>query len=145
MRTILFLDITGVLRCGRCVGDSCGHLLNLGRIVTALGCDIVLTTSFRFDHGTTSTLRCRFAELGIPTWIGVTPRINGDRWKEIRAWVEDHAAARDRLVIVDDGADADLASHASDTYPECHFFQSDFDTGLDERLTRAVLALAHEA
>lgn len=142
MRTILFLDVTGVLFCGNCHGDSCGHLLNLGKIVDTLGCDIVLSTSFRFDTRTTDKLRQRFAEHGIPGWIGVTPDLGDERWTEIRAWVEENGAARDRLIIVDDGQDADLAAHVPDIYRNCHFFQADPRVGLDRRLARAVLRLA---
>jgi len=142
VRTILFLDVTGVLFCGRCQDESCGHLRNLERIVTALGCDIVLTTSFRFDPKTTATLRRRFSDHGIPEWIGATPDLSDARWTEIRRWVEDNDAANERLVILDDGRDADLASHAPGAYPDCHFFLADIETGLDGDLTQAVLDLA---
>ena len=142
MRTILFLDITGVLFCGSCNENSCGHLQNLRQIVSTLGCDIVLSTSFRFDMKTTDRLRLRFAEHSIPEWIGVTPDLPGERWSEIRAWVKENRAARDRLIIVDDGQDADLASHVPNIYRDCHFFQADPRVGLDRQLTQAVLRLA---
>jgi len=142
VRTILFLDITGVLFCGRCRDDSCGHLAKLERIVTALDCDIVLTTSFRYDPKTTATLRRRFSDHGIPEWIGVTPDLAAARWTEIRRWVDQNDAANDRLVILDDGRDADLASHAPGAYPDCHFFLADPETGLDGDLAQAVLDLA---
>jgi hypothetical protein len=141
MRTILFLDVTGVLFCGQCREDSCGHLRNLGRIVSELGCDIVLSTSFRFDETTTATLRRQFSDHGIPEWIGVTPALGGERWTEIGEWVAEHGAANDRLIIVDDGEDADLASHAPDIHRNCHFFLADHRTGLDKTLTTAVLRL----
>jgi hypothetical protein len=142
VRTILFLDITGVLFCGRCGHESCGHLPNLERIVSALGCELVLTTSFRFDARTTATLERRFAEHGIPGWIGVTPDLSSERWEEIREWVEHNAAGGDRLIILDDREDADLAAHAPGSYPNCHFFLADPATGLDEDLTDTVLRLA---
>lgn len=143
MRTILFLDVTGVLFCSRCHDESCGHLANLERIVSTLGCDIVLTTSFRYDARATAALEQAFAEHGIPMWIGVTPDLRGaDRWMEIQEWVEDQAAAHDRLIIVDDGRDADLTANAPGSYPHCRFFQADSDTGLDEDLTETVLRLA---
>lgn len=142
MRTVLFLDVTGVLFCSRCHEDSCGHLRNLGRIVQSLGCDVVLSTSFRFDSRFTGTLRRWFAEQGIPEWVGVTPSLSGERWTEIRAWVEENGADADRLIIVDDGQDADLAAHVPDTYRDCHFFLADPEVGLDTRLMTAVLRLA---
>jgi len=143
MRTILFLDVHGVLSCGSCDDDSCGHLPNLRRIVDSLGCQIVLTSSIRFDRQSTATLRRLFAEHGIPASFELTPDLHAARWQEIRKWTEDHDAAGDRLVIIDDGEDADLATHAPGTY-RCHFFLSDFRSGLDEALTEAVLELAGE-
>jgi hypothetical protein len=139
MRTILFLDVTGVLFCGNCHEDSCGHLRNLGEIIHTLGCDIVLSTSFRFDTTTTSKLRQRFAEHGIPTWIGVTPDLGDERWTEIRAWVEENGAGHDRLIIVDDRTDANLPAKLPGTYRDCHFFHADPLVGLDSRLTQDVL------
>lgn len=145
MPTILFLDVTGVLHCGRCTPDrSCGHLQQLRRIVDALGCRIVLTTSFRFEDKVTAPLRTQFAEHGIPAWIGATPDLPGERWTEIRQWVEDHDARDHRLVIIDDGEDADLATHVPETY-DCHFFHADFHRGLDETLAAAVLGLVGPA
>jgi hypothetical protein len=142
MRTILFLDITGVMFCGNCEADSCGHLRNLERIVSSLACDIVLSTSFRFDARTRGRLRRQFAEHGIPEWVGVTPDLGDERWAEIRAWIDDNRAAHDRLVILDDGADADLPSHMPGSYRDCHFFRADPSVGLDSGLTQAVLRLA---
>lgn len=142
MPTILFLDVTGVLLCGRCNPDrSCGHLQHLRRIVDALGCQIVLTTSFRFDSKVTATLRTQFAEHGVPAWIGATPDLPGERWTEIQKWVEDNDARDHRLVIIDDGEDADLPTHEPGTY-DCHFFRANFHRGLDETLAAAVLGLA---
>lgn len=141
MRTLLFLDITGVLYCRNCEDHACNHLQNLGRIVHTLGCDIVLTTSFRFDERFKASLRKSFAEHGIPAWIGATPDLHGERWTEIRRWVDDHDASDHRLVIIDDRPDADLATNVPDAY-HCHFFWSDPDTGLDAALTAAVLSLA---
>ena len=142
MPTILFLDVTGVLLCGRCGPDrSCGHVRHLRRIVDTLDCQIVLATSFRFDGRALAALRTQFAEHGVPTWIGVTPDLSGERWTEIRQWVEDNDARHHRLVIIDDGEDADLATHEPGTY-DCHFFRADFNHGLDETLAKAVLALA---
>lgn len=142
VRTILFLDVTGVLFCGRCRDESCGHLGNLERIVSTLGCDIVLTTSLRYDARATAALEKGFAEHGIPMWIGVTRDLRADRWMEIQEWVEDHAAAHDRLIILDDGRNADLTANAPGSYPHCRFFLADSDTGLDEDLTETVLRLA---
>lgn len=140
MRTLLFLDITGVLACSQCgPNDSCGHFRNLGRIVDSLDCDIVLTSSYRFDATAMARLRQRFAEHGIPDWIGVTPDLPGERWTEIRQWVTDHGAGQDRLVIIDDGDDADLPSR-DPGFRECHFFRADFHRGLDASLAAAVLS-----
>lgn len=144
MRTILFLDVTGVLFCRRCDGDSCGHLANLARIVATLDCDIVLSTSFRFSPRATASLERGFAEHAIRPWIGVTPDLGDARWQEIRAWVEEHDAWHDRLVILDDRTDADLAGHVPEA-GNCHFFLADIDTGLDDDLTAAVLRLATTA
>lgn len=142
MRTILFLDYTGVLRCGRCSADSCGHLRKLARIVRTLGCDIVLSTSYKYDMSFIEELRQRFTEHGIPEWIGVTPHLQDVRWYEIKGWIEEHGAAGDRLVIVDDRHDADLTAYVPDTYRDCHFFRADPRVGLDGNLMQAVLRLA---
>lgn len=35
--------------------------------------------------------------------LGKTPELGGPRWREIEAWIVEHAVARDKVVIVDDG------------------------------------------
>ena len=151
MKTILFLDITGVLFCRRCGdGSSCGHLDHLKRIVDALHCDIVLTSSFRRDHRATLALAEAFARHGIPEWIGITPELGGERWTEIESWIreqgiqdqgiQDHGAEATRIVIIDDGEDADLRPHATDL-ADCHFFLTDIHHGLDAAVANAMLQL----
>jgi len=106
MKTILFLDVNGVLDCLRCGhGADCGHFQRLRRIVDALECDIVLTSSVRTHRESCRRLREQFAEYRIPGWIGATPDLCGARWTEIMKWVEQHLREETRLVILDDGDD----------------------------------------
>ena len=157
MKTFLFLDVTGVLLCSRCgKGSSCGHLDHLKRIVDALDCDIVLTSSFRHDDRASLALAEAFARHGIPEWIGTTPDLGGERWTEIESWIREHGirdqgiqdqgiqdpgAETTRIVIIDDGEDADLRPHAA-ALAECHFFLTDIHHGLDAAVADAMLQLA---
>jgi hypothetical protein len=142
MKTILFLDINGVLDCLRCGhGADCGHFQRLRRIVDALQCDIVLTSSVRTHRESCRRLRERFAEHRIPGWIGATPDLCGARWTEIMTWVERHVFEETRLVILDDGDDADPRPHTT-ALARCHFFQTSLASGLDDEIAAAIIALA---
>lgn len=142
MKTILFLDVNGVLDCLHCGrGADCGHYQRLRRIVDALQCGIVLTSSVRTHPESCVRLRERFAEHRIPEWIGATPDLCGSRWTEIMGWVEKHVREETRLVIIDDGSDADPRPHAP-ALTNCHFFRTSIASGLDDDVADAVIALA---
>lgn len=109
---VIFLDIDGVMnRTGyRPRGESQGlrswiepelaaRLVALARRV---GARLVLSSDWRSSadlHG----LRAELAAAGIDTpLVGTTPVIPGERWREIRAWLDEHAVDEDACVIVDD-------------------------------------------
>lgn len=141
MKTILFLDVNGVLDCLRCGrGADCGHFHRLRRIVDALQCDIVLTSSLRTHRESCRRLREQFTEHRIPGWIGATPDLCGARWTEIMKWVERHLREETRIVILDDGDDADPRPHTT-ALDHCHFFQTSLASGLDDEITAAIVAL----
>ncbi len=139
MKTVLFLDVDGVLNCVRgefALSDTA--LSHLAYLVSRLGCDIVITSSWRLYADSLTLLRQAFELHGIPAWIGVTPDSCGPRWAEILAWVFDHLDADSLVIIVDDDDDADPRHHAPLPVP-CLFFQADPAIGLNRQMTRRIL------
>ncbi len=133
MRSVLFLDIDGVLNAVRtCVGlGTYPHDLTAEHVAlldaTALGlirrlcqssyCDVVLSSSWRITHDWRDVGRA----LRLPI-VDCTPRLLGPRGKEIAAWLEAHPDVT-RYAIVDDD---------SDMLPEqlAHFVKTDVNEGL---------------
>jgi hypothetical protein len=109
---VLFLDVDGVLnRTGFHPGVSHGLrswiepelARRLSEVIRAIGAEVVMSSDWRRGREL-SQLRDELREAGIEcSLIGVTPTLGGARWREIEAWMAEHAVAPEAVVIVDDG------------------------------------------
>lgn len=122
---ILFLDIDGVLNCessrhnahrlragdwGTFRGWLEGSVNELKRIINETGCQIVISSDWRL-RGNVESLREGFEAFELPNWLGVTPELgmnnsfNGNRGREIEAWLAGAATDGHNIesfAIVDD-------------------------------------------
>lgn len=133
---VLFLDIDGVLNCittsGFHVRDAKDALWPLdpymafmvGKIQLDTGCEIVLSSSWRWSEDGVAKVR------KLVNLLDITPKINGSRGEQIQAWLDKHPEVTAYAILDDD----------SDMLPEQlpNFFQTTFDNGLTEDLALAV-------
>lgn len=142
MTRVLFLDVDGVLnRTGFHPGTSVGlrswievELANrLSAVLATTGAQVVLSSAWRRGRDLLH-LRDELAAAGVVcVLLGVTPSRDGERWREIEAWMTDHAVAPNSVVIVDDGYDMGPL--------ESRFVRTSPLNGLDEDAARAILEL----
>lgn len=138
MKTILFLDVDGVLNNASSDLLSDDLLKNLKKIVDSIKCEIVLTSTWRLYSDSLATLKRAFEDHDIPNWIGKTPDLCGERHTEIQAWISKKIKNEQcNIVVIDDDKDADVPNISENiTY---YFFQTDFLTGLDDSVTNKIL------
>lgn len=145
MRKILFLDVDGVLNSMQilreatthhALGDN--HLAILKRIIDEIGCEIVLSSTWRCYTDSKRALRIEFQKHKIPLWTGQTPDLCGERWTEIQKWLVDNVETEAMVVIVDDDSDAELLGREPENV-KSHFVQTDFKTGLDEQAFEKII------
>lgn len=120
MRTILFLDIDGVLNSTRywwinqpLPMNQAGAIdpeavARLNRIVEATGASVVLSSSWRgAQPDGYQRVQAMLVERGFTgALIGQTELLWCDRHLEIAKWLNDHAGEWDRFVVIDDDPDA---------------------------------------
>lgn len=111
MRKLIFLDVDGVINTdfSRPINEQSpndSHLQQLKRIVDTVGAEIVLSSNWRHYDLHKGLLKTAFEYWGIPLWVGETPDIQGPRFVEIMAWLEDNAPHDRVFVILDDDSDA---------------------------------------
>ena len=139
---VVFLDIDGVLnRTGYRPVESLGLrswiepelAARLSRLVRAINAVIVLISDWRRGRDL-AHLADELRSAGIDGHLlGATPFLGGARWREIEAWMTEHAVSIDHIAIVDDGYDmGPLASRFVRVSPL---------VGLDEDAAGAVVAL----
>lgn len=136
MKTVLFLDIDGVLNSASSNDLLADNLLrNLKKIVDAIRCEIVLTSTWRLYSDSLKTLKKAFDDHKIPKWIGKTPDLCGERWTEIQEWISKKNIGNYKIVVIDDDKDADIPTPPKNYY----FFQTDFLTGLNDSVANNIL------
>lgn len=146
MRKILFLDIDGVLNSKNSwEQDSLNplgeiHLNLLKRIIDETDCEIVLSSSWRMYKDSKKILSLAFESHKIPLWIGQTPDLCDERWKEINQWIVNEVDDQQKLnvVVLDDDSDASLIDHEPENV-KSSFVETSFETGLDEAACQKII------
>lgn len=139
MKNILFLDVDGVLNSLSSNEELSSDLLNnLKVIVDHFKCDIVLSSSWRCYPDSIKTLTYAFEEHNIPKWKSITPDLCGERWTEIKDWIDKNVNELCNVIVLDDDSDADMKDNSPDHVNYC-FFQTDVAKGLDESATKILL------
>lgn len=131
---ILFLDIDGVVNCATTAQRHRGAIgidpymaCLVRRIVEATGCQVVLSSSWRYFPGGREEVERQVCLL-----LDVTPHSDlGCRGDEIRVWLNAHPEVT-RYAIVDDN---------SDMLPEqkSHFFKTSWAVGLTQEIAGQVI------
>jgi len=139
---VLFLDIDGVLnRAGVQPADDLrlhawiepDLARRLSEVVVATGADLVLSSDWRLDHEL-SWLQDELAAAGVVgTLVGTTPALNDLRWREIHAWMTEHAIETEAAVIVDDMRDMGPLRR--------RFVRTSSNAGLDDAAAKAIVNL----
>jgi hypothetical protein len=139
VRNILFLDIDGVLNSLSSNAELSEDLLkNLKVIVDHFKCEIVISSSWRCYEDSLKTLTYAFEEHNIPRWKSITPDLCGERWTEIKGWIDENVNELCNVIVLDDDIDADLKDNTPD-HVNYYFFQTDVANGLDNDATKIVL------
>lgn len=140
---VLFLDVDGVLnRAGYHPGVSVGLrswiepelAAQLSWVLRITRARVVLSSDWRLGREL-HELHHELVAAGVEgALIGTTPALRGAaRWREIRAWMEEHGVAEQDVVIVDDCHDmGPLAARFVRASPLC---------GLDAHAAEAIVAL----
>ncbi len=142
-RRIVFLDIDGVLNRTGFAPTSAFELRDwiepelaerCARLLRETGAAIVLSSDWRLET-TVDELRQQLAAAGLDAPLaGVTPELHGtSRWREIEAWMVEHAIARETVAIVDDFHDMGPLGD--------RFVRTDPAQGLDDANVAAIVAL----
>lgn len=128
---VLFLDVDGVLN-SRKTTNFHNNLwpidpymaFMVGKIQLDTGCEIVLSSSWRYHPDGVSATR-KIVDL-----LDITPKLNAARGEEIQAWLDKHPEVTKYAILDDD----------SDMLPEQlpNFFQTTFDDGLTEDIAKAI-------
>jgi hypothetical protein len=132
---ILFLDIDGVVNKidnfnpGKNPGlypiDSyCAFLV--GRIQLQTGCEVVLSSSWRYHPEGIQNVSERVVRL-----LDSTPESDGYRGDEIQLWLDQHPEV-DKYAILDDHMDFYA-------YQAPNFFKTTFEEGLTDEIAEAVI------
>jgi hypothetical protein len=128
---VLFLDIDGVLN-SRSTTSFKNSLwpydpymaFMVGKIQLDTGCEIVLSSSWRWSEDGVAAVR------KLVNLLDITPKLNLSRGEEIQAWLDKHPEVT-AYAILDDDRDM-LKSQL----PNCFF--TTFETGLTEDIALAV-------
>lgn len=129
---VLFLDIDGVVNSRNTTNFNDLWPLDpymaflIGRIQLQTGCEIVLSSSWRYHPDGLETVSKRIVKP-----LDTTPKLNGSRGEEIQAWLDVHPEV-DTYAILDDDTDI-LAGQAP------NFFMTTFDEGLTDEIAEAVI------
>jgi len=108
---IIFLDFDGVVNAFsepeslRCLSQGC--VANLNTLLDRSGANIVVTSTWRILHSL-ADLRQILVNAGLKypeRVIGVTPRNDGIRGKQIERWLENYPEEVEAFVILDDDSD----------------------------------------
>ena len=146
--SILFLDVDGVLNslrtrtagldAGRSAFDSglpdAEHLALLARLVNTTGCQLVLSSTWRYNPEDEEAIEAALKSAGIRPLYGATPYSSAtgssavSRGKEIMDWLRDSKPPSVVAWIAVD--DLDLHAWCSDMIDEDHFELCDDDVGL---------------
>ncbi len=129
---VLFLDIDGVVNSSSTT-DFKNNLWPLdsymafmvGKIQLDTGCDVVLSSSWRYHPDGVAAVRKNIVHI-----IDTTPKMDGFRGEEIQAWLDKHPEV-ERYAILDDDSDM-LESQKP------NFFQTTFEDGLTEAIAKRV-------
>jgi len=139
---ILFLDIDGVVNYAKTFHRAYGHegkggiigfdpfmVLLVNRIVEATGCQIVLSSSWRYGEESRAEVRRNNIN-----FVDITPMSRGlhVRGWEINEWLLAHPEVR-RYAILDDNSDM-LTTQME------NFFKCAWNEGLTEELANQVIA-----
>jgi HAD domain in Swiss Army Knife RNA repair proteins len=142
---VLFLDIDGVLnRTGFQPQDS-GELRSwiepelaarLTDVLKRAGAAVVMSSDWRLNRER-DALAEELHAAGVEGFLrDVTPHLPGQpRWREIEAWLVEHAVAHEHIVIVDDRADMGQLQDRLVCTPAL--------TGLDDDAAARILYLFH--
>lgn len=135
---ILFLDIDGVLNTeitltsssydSSLMGIDPYRALLIGRIVEATGCEIVISSSWRYHPESLEVVKKR-----VMPFIDVTPMNRGlsSRGMEIKQWLDAHPDVT-RYAILDDATDMLLEQSRN-------FFQCYWNDGLTDEISKRVI------
>jgi Swiss Army Knife RNA repair-like protein len=140
---VLFLDVDGVLnRTGFRPAESVGLrswiepdlAQRLCEVIHRTGAALVMASDWRL-HRELDELRDELRAAGIDgTLVGTTPELQDQpRWREIEAWMVQHSAAREAIVIVDDLHDMGPLG--------ARFVRTSPLNGLDDAAAQAIVAL----
>jgi len=130
---VLFLDVDGVLN-SRSTTDFRTHLYPIdpymaflvGRIQLETGCEVVLSSSWRYHPDGVKTVEKACVKL-----LDTTPKLYGTRGEEIQAWLDEHPEV-EKYAILDD--DTDMLEDQL-----ANFFNTTFETGLTDEISQAVI------
>lgn len=153
-RNLVFLDIDGVLVNRRSLAERSGQkavadhkcVYALNHVTNITGAKIVLSSSWRFCGLEEMRLILRHWGV-IAELVSMTPDLTRKpadsdlyvatpRREEIKAWLEQNGMP-DRLVVIDDDADADLG--------DGRFVRTQFEQGLTEHDAHRAIAMLAEA
>lgn len=132
---VLFLDIDGVVNKKENFNPAhnpgpfpidayCAFLV--GRIELHTGCQVVLSSSWRYHPEAVQIVSERVVRLLDTTPTHIESGFRGD---EIQAWLSKHPEV-DNYAILDD---------ESDFHPEQHLFRTTFEDGLTEEIAEQVI------
>jgi len=133
---ILFLDIDGVVNCEFTHTNNPDSYFPIdpmmaflvGRIVIATECEVVLSSSWRYNEESKEVVRKK-----VYPFIDITPMLLGgaSRGTEIKVWLDAHPEVT-KYAILDDNRDFRLEQMPN-------FFHCPWDTGLTEEIANKVI------
>lgn len=134
---VLFLDIDGVVNSRSTTNFKDLYPLDphmafmVGKIQLDTGCEVVLSSSWRYHPEAVGVVERRIVKLLDSTSLGSAnfyPGGERTRGDEVKEWLEEHPDVT-RYAILDDD---------SDFYPDQPLFQTTFEHGLTEEIARKV-------
>ena len=130
---VLFLDIDGVVNCESTrvhfmgfIGIDPRRAAYVRHIVAATGCEIVLSSTWRYHEQDREEVRRKICD-----FLDVTPSVAWSRGGQIAAWLADHPEVT-RYAILDDDTDI-LPSQ------QTNWFQTFWKTGLTQQVVDSVI------
>lgn len=129
---VLFLDVDGVLNSRNTTNFDELYPIDpymaflVGRIQLQTGCEVILSSSWRYHPEGRQNVSKRVVEL-----FDVTPTVGECRGEEIQAWLDLHPEVT-KYAILDD--DCDMLVGQADS-----FFKTTFEDGLTDEIAEAVI------